>query len=175
MNPFEFNITVTEGDYRTAVYFNIFKKRKSILVLIAIILLMSGVSVALSLIIGLPIPKHMNYSIIATVVLIALLFAAAEYSIRRFLKTDKISINSERKVTVDDEGIFTAGGAENSSAKYRWDTIYMAYETKSHYFIYLNVHMMFIFPKRQMPQQKAEQLTQALSQKLGKSFYNRAK
>jgi len=175
MNPFEFNTTVTEGDYRAAVYFNIFLRRKRTPILIGIILLMSGISVTISLITGSPIPEYMNYSTIATVVLIAMLFAAAEYSIRRFLKTDKISINSERSVKVDDEGIFTAGGAENSTAKYKWNMIYTAYETKSHYFVYLNAHMMFIFAKGQMSPQIAEQLTEILSQKLGKSFYKRFK
>jgi len=100
-------------------------------------------------------------------------YCVFEYSVKRFLDSDKLVVENERCVVIDEKGITAEGGKENSAGEYRWDMFFSAYETKKYFYLYINTIQAIILPKRDFQKENIPMLEKLIAEKLEKKFHKR--
>ncbi len=163
----------TAADFKALTFFNLFRKKR-----LMPVFLIFGALLSLAAIIGrlggfVPMSDWYFYVCIAFLGLLLLQYLIFEFSVKKFLASDKLVTENERTVAIDEEGIEVEGGKENSAGVYRWDMLYHAYETKKYYYLYINTAQAIILPKRDFGNGEIPTVEKLIRQKLGKRYYKR--
>ncbi len=163
----------TAEDYRRMVFFHIFLRKRIMLyfLIFAGVVSIAAVFAKLS---GLSaVADWYFYVCLGFLGLILLQYFVYRFSVKRFITSDKVVIDNERSVAIDDSEIAVEGGKENSSATYRWEMFYSAYETKKYFYLYINTVQAVILPKRDFRTEELPVLETLIREKLGAKFYKR--
>lgn len=169
-------ITLTKAtaeDYRRLVFFHIFL-RKRIMLYFLIFAGVVSIAVAFAKLSGLSaVADWYLYVCLAFLGLALLQYLVFRFTVKRFIASDKVVIDNERSVAIDESGIAVEGGKENSSATYRWDMFYNAYDTKNYFYLYINTAQAVILPKRDFRPEELPVLETLIREKLGEKFHKR--
>ena len=162
----------TAADYKTLIFFNMFLKKKATFYATIVVAILSLAAIIGRLAGIIPMADWYFYVCIAFWGLLLLQYILFEYVVRRFLASDKLVINSDRTTVIDDAGIIE-NDQEKSIVVYEWDKFYLAYETKKYFFLYINIAMALILPKRDFQTEEIPMLEKLIQEKLGKKFHKR--
>ncbi|HWQ77705.1 MAG TPA: YcxB family protein [Anaerovoracaceae bacterium] len=165
----------TAEDFRTLTFFNLFLKKRIMIYFLAFALIFALAAVIGRLSGTITVPNWYYNLCFALLGLILLQLILFEFSVRRFLKSDKLVTDNERAVTIDGSGVTAEGGKENGSGEYQWDVFYSVYETKKYFYLYINTAQAIILPKRDFKPEEVPVLEKLIREKLGKRFVKRCR
>ncbi len=163
----------TADDYKALIFFNMFLKKKAALYLMIAVAVLS-LGAIIGRITGM-IPMADWYFIVCIAYwgLLVLNYFVFRSAVRRFLASDKLVINSERTMTIDETGITVDAKQEEGFAVYKWDKLYTAYGTKKYYFLYINTAMALILSKRDFRAEDIPVLENLIRDNMGSKFKKR--
>lgn len=165
----------TAEDFRTLTFFNLFLKKR-IMIYFMIFALIFALAAVIGRLSGAAAVPDWYYNLcFALLGLILLQLILFEFSVRRFLRSDKLVTENERTVIIDGTGVTATGGKENSSAEYQWDVFHSAYETKRYFYLYINTAQAIILPKRDFKPEVIPVLEKMIREKLGRRFIKRCR
>ena len=172
-NKILFQTRAVAEDYKALVFFTLYR-RNDILAFIAI----PGAVLSLGAIFcrntGLISTSDWYYYVcLGFWGLIALSYFIYLFTVRRFLASDKFVIGREYTVTADGTGIASKDEKAGDFASYQWDKFYKAYETKKHFFLYLNTAMAIVLPKRDFKAEEIPAMEKLIGDNLGNKFKKR--
>lgn len=169
----DFEVILSKKDYRKFRYFNEFARKKAFSILSLVLILVILLNVIAYY------PNVYNPAIVvcgAGLVLIWLvILIKLNISINNFITTDRITIGKLQKIDLDNEEITIYTELTASTMKYRWNKVFLAYETNNYIYIYINLQSAIIVPKSCIDLEKQKILKDILSSKLGKNFKNERK
>lgn len=163
----------TAADFKAFTFFNMFMKKRFMLVFLLFAFLFSLAAIIGRLGGWVPMADWYYYVCLAFLGLILLQYLLFEFSIKRFLASDKLVTENERTIVIDESGITAEGGRENGSGEYKWDMIFNAYETKKYYYLYINTVQAIILPKRDFKGEELSFAAKLIQDKLGRRFRKR--
>lgn len=170
------NITLqtktTAEDYKALIFFNMFLKKKAMFYFLVIVAIFSLAAIIGRLAGIIPMTDWYFYVCLAFWGLLVLQYILFEYVVKKFLASDKLVVNTERTMVIKDPGIIV-DDKENSFASYKWDTFFIAYDTKKYFFLYINTAMALILAKRDFNDEEIRVLEALFKEKLGKKFRKR--
>jgi hypothetical protein len=173
MNKINTMTKTTAEDFRTLIFFNMFLKKRLTLYFLIFAGIFSIAAIIAKLSGLIPVANWYFYFCLAFLGLILLQYLLFEYSVKRFLASDKLVIDNERSVVIDDSEITAEGGKENGAGTYQWDVFFSAYETKKYFYLYINTIQAIILPKRDFSEEEVIVLGKLFKEKLGKRFHKR--
>lgn len=163
----------TAEDFKALTFFNTFLKKRTLLVLLVFAALFSVAAIIGRLSGSVPVPGWYFYVCLGFLALAVFQYGVFEYSVRRFLASDKLVVDNERYVVIDETGITAEGGKENCTVEYRWDMFFSAYETKKYFYLYVNTIQAVILPKREFKVEEIPVLRNLIREKLGRNYRKR--
>ncbi len=167
MNRIDFKLIVSKKDYRTAVYFNLFKNKISNIFFI-LVTIISIVNLSLHYLNIIKLSDFYFYINIIFIFVEIFIFISTELFIMSFIKSDKLLIDKESIISIDEEKIISS--KEHSNNTIKWDEIYKVYEIKSHFLLYTNTQQAVIISKSQMPNGSIEILREFLIANLSSKY-----
>lgn len=114
------------------------------------------------------------YVCLAFLGLLALQYGVFEFSVRKFLASDRLMINNERRVTISEAGIYEEGDKDKNAGEFLWNVFYHGYVTKKYFYLYINTMQAIILPKRDFTEDQINILQELLREKLKKNFHKRS-
>ena len=164
---------VTAQDYKKLTFFNTFLKKKLMMFMMPI-----GAVISLVAVIGkssgkIEMSDWYYYVCLGFLGLMILLYIAFQLSVKRFLASDKIIIDDEKKVVVSESGIWHEGGKAKDTGDFQWDMLYQAFETKQYFYLYINTLQAIILPKRDLNSEEIIVVEKLIKEKLGIKFMKR--
>lgn len=163
----------TADDYKALIFFNMFLKKKAALYLMIAVAILSLGAIIGRIIGMIPMADWYFYVCIGYWGLLVLNYVVYQFAVRRFLASDKLVINSERTVTIDETGIASKDEKAGDFAFYQWDKFYKAYETKKYFFLYLNTAMALVFAKNEFGSEELPVMEKLVRDNLGNKFTKR--
>lgn len=163
----------TAADFKTLTFFNMFLKKRFMLVFLVFALLFSLAAIIARLGGWIPVADWYFYVCLAFLGLILLQYLLFEFSVKRFLSSDKLVTENERTIVIEESGITAEGGRENGSGEYKWDMLFNAYETKKYYYLYINTVQAILLPKRDFSEEELPVVAKLIQEKLGRRFRKR--
>ncbi|MEL7654755.1 MAG: YcxB family protein [Bacillota bacterium] len=163
----------TAQDYKKLVFFNTFLKKKLMVFLMPI-----GAVISLAAVIGKSIGKveisdWYYYVCLSFLWLLVLLYVVFIFSVKRFLASDRIIIDDEITVTINETGVMQEGRKAKSAGEFQWDMFYQSYETKHYFYLYINTLQAIILPKRDFSGTEIAAVEKLIKEKLGRRFIKR--
>lgn len=162
----------TAEDYKALIFFNMFLKKKATFYTMIVVAVLSLAAIIGRLAGIIPMADWYFFVCIAFWGLLVLQYILFEYVVKRFLASDRMVVNIERTMVIDESSI-TVDDTEKSFAVYEWSKLFVAYETKKFYFLYINTAMALILPKRDFSAEEMLVLEKLIKEKLGKKFHQR--
>lgn len=166
----EFNTIVSEKDYRTIVYFDIFLKNRLFVISLIIGSIIFVTAFILKSFNIIELNKYYFYYLFAFIILILGAVLIAEKMIKKFIKSDKVSIGAKQNITINEERIDLRIGTDGSFSTLKWNTLYKAFEIKKHFIFYINTQQAIIVSKENISSDDLNKLRYLTKEKLGKSF-----
>ncbi len=166
-------LKTTAQDYKSFVFFNMFRKKKIMTVLMPVAAVLSAAAVIGKYAGMIEVSDWYFYVCLAFLGLIILQVILFEYSVKKFLASDQLVVDNERTATFSESGFTEEGGKENSAGSFQWEMFYCVYKTKKYYYLYINTMQAIILPKRAFSQEQIIALEQLIKEKMGRNFYKR--
>lgn len=164
---------ITTKDYRTMVFFHIFLRKRSMLIFMVFAAVLSLAAIAGKLTGTIQMADWYFYVCVAFLGLIVLQYCVFEFSVRKFLASDRLMIDNERRVTISDSGIYEEGDKDKNTGEFLWNVFYHSYETKKYFYLYINTMQAIILPKRDYTPDQVNSIEKLLREKLKKNFHKR--
>lgn len=154
---------ILKQDYRAVVYFNVLVKNRMFLV-ISVSSIIVSVAVLLQKFLGYNVPDFMFYISVLILVCILILILSTEILIRKYISSDKVSIGTDIQIIVDSEKLVYNKKSTKSTAEYRFDMLYRAYNTKNYFLIFIDYQQAIIIRKSDMNTEDIQKLNDILKQ-----------
>lgn len=165
----EFEIQITNQDYKNIVYFNTFKKEKRmgfIFACVAISLFLVIVSLSRG-----HIESYFTFAIsVGVVLLFGIQVILCNVRIKKFLATNPSMLNVKRTISVNPEYISQSSIDGNDNIIYPFAGMAMAYELREYFLIFTKTGKTLIIPKRYMGEHIIEYTRSLLKGNLGSDF-----
>ncbi len=157
-------------DLKSMIFFNMFLKKKFTAFFLMIASILSPLIVVGRYVGFLVISDWYFFACLGFCVLVILQFVVYQYTVKKFLSTDKLTVGNLRTWTISEDGIEIEGGIENSSASYKWDVFHRVYDTKKYYYLYVNTLQAIILPKRMFTAEQGYELRTLMRAQLGNRY-----
>ena len=161
------------NDYKALVFFTIYKKNRFIFYFIIAVAVLALAAVLASLTGVISIPGWYYTVCLAFWGLIALNYLVYLYTVKRFLASDKFTIDREHTVKIDEAGITSEDDMAENFASYKWDQFYKAYDTKKYFLLYLNTAMALVLPKKDFRAEDLPVMEKLVRDNLGSKYKKR--
>lgn len=167
---FKFNTIVSEKDYRTIVYFDIFLKNRIYVVsmILAGILLIAAFILHIFNMIELN--KFYFYYLFIFGLLILGGVLLAERMIKVFIKSYRVSIGASQNVQINDKNIQLRIGENEEVSIFEWNKLYKVYEIRKYFIFYINAQQTIIVSKKNITNEDIDILRNLIKEKMGKLF-----
>ncbi|MGL5439970.1 MAG: YcxB family protein [Filifactoraceae bacterium] len=163
-----FEIEVTDTDYKNIVYFNAFKKERRMFFIFACVLI-SLFLIIVSIFRG-EIKSYMAFGIsLAVVILFFFQVVITQLKIKKFLKSNPTMINIKKDIKLNTEYI-SQSGKDGNEIYYNYENMKKAYELKSYFLIFTKNGKTLILPKRYMGNDTINYISNTLKERLGDDF-----
>jgi len=154
---------ISKQDYKAVVYFNTFFKNKFLTVIV-----LSGLIIAvtnlLQRLMGYNVNKVIFYMSISFLVVLIVCLVTVEFFIKNYINSDKISLEADMEITIDNEKILYETKNIKSTAELSLNKLYKAYETKKYFFIFINTQEAIIIKKEDTNTENINKLRDILKQ-----------
>lgn len=167
---FEFNTTVSEKDYRTIVYFDIFLKNRIYVVSMILAAILLIAAFVLHLFNMVELNKFYFYYLLIFVLLILGGVLLAERMIKVFIKSYRVSIGAIQHVKINDKNVELKIGENEEVSIFEWNKLYKVYEIRKYFIFYINAQQTIIISKKDISNEVIDSLRNLITQKMSKLF-----